>query len=172
MCTWKLFDSSLTLTGRMPCTVSPVEKLTNRTTGTLPVRSRYGRGSVMVRSQCGRGTVEVRSRCCHGTVAVRSRYSLGTLPIRSWTARSRFVHACYSRLDAPRTWYMYMHYMIYCSQYGRHALPVRSWYGTLKVHSRLVFLTSLKPGTRTVHSTVCVAQSWLSWILFGRFRTR
>ena len=40
-------------------TVSPVEKLTNRTTGTLPVRSRYGHGTVAVRSRCGRG---VRSR--------------------------------------------------------------------------------------------------------------
>ena len=59
----------------LPHTVSAVEKLTNRTTGTLPVRSRYGHGTVAVRSRCGRGTVEVRSRCV--------RYSLGTLPVRS-----------------------------------------------------------------------------------------
>ena len=36
-------------------TVSPVEKLTNRTTGTLPVRSRYGHGTDEVRSRYGRG---------------------------------------------------------------------------------------------------------------------
>ena len=48
------------------CTVSPVEKLTNRTTGTLPVRSRYGRGAVEVPSRYGRGTVEVPSRYGRG----------------------------------------------------------------------------------------------------------
>ena len=73
-------------------TVSPVEKLTNRTTGTLPVRSRYGRGTVV---EYGRGTVMVWSRFGRGTVAVRSRYSLGTLPVHSWygilKVRSRLV---------------------------------------------------------------------------------
>ena len=40
-------------------TVSPVEKLTNRTTGILPVRSRYGRGASysVVWSRCGQGTL-------------------------------------------------------------------------------------------------------------------
>ena len=37
-------------------TVTPVEKW-NRTTGILPVRSRYGRGAVMVRSSCASGSV-------------------------------------------------------------------------------------------------------------------
>ena len=64
-------------------TVSPVEKLTNRTTGTLPVRSRYGHGAVAVRS---RSTVEVPSRSTVEVPSRRSRcvrYSLGTLPVRS-----------------------------------------------------------------------------------------
>ena len=60
-------------------TVSPVEKLTNRTTGTLPVRSRYGRGTVEVRSWCGRG---VRSRYGHGMVEVRSGFSRRTVEVR------------------------------------------------------------------------------------------
>ena len=55
-------------------TVSPVEKLTNRTTGTLPVRSRYGHGTVAVRSRFGRGAVEEYGR---STVMVRSRYGRG-----------------------------------------------------------------------------------------------
>ena len=55
-------------------TVSPIEKLTNRTTGTLPVRSWYGHGTVAVRSWYGRGSVMVRLRCGCGAVAVRSRY--------------------------------------------------------------------------------------------------
>ena len=75
--------------------VSPIEKLTNRTSGTLPVQSRYGHGTVAVRSRFGRG---VRSRYGRGTVEVRSRcvrYSLGTLPVRSLygilKVRSRLV---------------------------------------------------------------------------------
>ena len=97
------------------------------------VRSWYGQGSVVVWSWYGRGVVKVLSRYAPDSLVVR--------------------HA--------RTWYM--HYMIYCSQYGRGAvryslgtLPVRSWYGTLKVHSRLVFSTSLEPGTRTVRFIVRV----------------
>ena len=155
------------------------------------VRSWYGRGadgrdSVMVWSRCARGTVEVRSRYGRGSVAVQSWYGRGAVKVLSrYTphslvvrARSRFVHTCYSRLDAPRTWYM--HYMIYCSQYGRGAvryslgtLQVRSWYGTLKVHSRLVFSRALNlVYTRTVRSSVRVAQSRLSAIPFARFRPR
>ena len=59
------------------CTVSPVEKLTNRTTGTLPVRSRYGRGAV---EEYGRGTVEVQSRygCGASYSVVWSRCGQGT----------------------------------------------------------------------------------------------
>ena len=60
-------------------TVSPFEKLTNRTTGTLPVRSRYGRGTVAVRSRYGRGTVAVRSRCGRGTVEIRSWCASGSV---------------------------------------------------------------------------------------------
>ena len=122
------------------------------------VWSRCARGTVEVQSRYGRSTVEVLSRCGHGTVVVRSWYGRGAVKVLSrylvrsrfarGKARSRFVHACYSRLDAPRTWYM--HYIIYCSQYGRGAvryslgtLQVRSWYGTLKVHSRLVFSRAL-----------------------------
>ena len=76
MCTWKLFDSSLTLTGCMPCTVSPVEKLTNRTTvryssGTVEVRSWYGRSAVVVRSRFGRGAVKVLSRYAPDSLVVR-----------------------------------------------------------------------------------------------------
>ena len=91
-------------------TVSPVEKLTNRTTGTLLVRSRYGHGTVAVRSRFGRGAVEVRSRYGRGTVevrsqcvircsvvAVRSRYSLGTLPVRSWYSILEVHSTLYSR---------------------------------------------------------------------------
>ena len=50
-------------------TVSPVEKLTNRTTGTYM----YSSGTVEVRSWYGRGTVKVRSRFGRGAVMVRSR---------------------------------------------------------------------------------------------------
>ena len=119
------------------------------------MRSQCGHGMVAVRSRYGHGTVAVRSWFGHGMVAVQSRYSLGTLPIRSWygtlKVRSRL-------LFSPRrasNLVQYMHYTIYCSQYGRGAvryslgtLPVRSWYGTLKDRSRLVFSTSLEPGIR------------------------
>ena len=111
------------------CTVSPVEKLTNRTTGTLPVRSRYGHGTVAVRSRCGRG---VRSRYGRGTFEVRSRYRRGTVEVRSR-----------------------------CVRYSLGTLPVRSLYGILKVRSRLVFLTRLKPGTRTARFSVGIAASWI-----------
>ena len=60
------------------CTVSPVEKLTNRTTGTLPVRSRYSRGAVAVRSRFGCGVVMVRSRCGQ----VLSGYAPSSLVVR------------------------------------------------------------------------------------------
>ena len=46
-------------------------------------------------------------------------------------------------------------------------LPVRSWYGILKVRSRLVFSMYLEPGTHTVRFIVRIAQSRLSWIRFG-----
>ena len=108
-------------------TVSPVEKLTNRTTGTLPVRSRYGHGTVAVRSRFGRGTVEEYGR---GTVEVRSRYRQGTVEV--WSRCGRGVVKVLSRyapgslvvrytqgsfppciLDALRTWYTYCSF--YCS---------------------------------------------------------
>ena len=88
MCTWKLFDNSLTLTGRMPCTVSSIEKLTNRTEprvlfrcgrGTVEVRSWYGRSAVVVRSWYGSGARVIRSRFGRGAVMVRSRCGQGTL---------------------------------------------------------------------------------------------
>ena len=103
----------------MVCTVSPVEKLTNRTTGTLPVRSRYGRGTVEVPSRYGRGTVEVRSRYRRGTVAVRqvlSRYAPGSLVVR-YTQGS--FPPCI--LDAPRAWYTY------CSFYCSNRAIAASW---------------------------------------------
>ena len=53
------------------------------------------------------------------------------------------------------------------SRYSLGTLPVRSWYGILKVHSRLVFSTCLEPGTRTVRFIVRIAQSRLSWIRLG-----
>ena len=53
------------------------------------------------------------------------------------------------------------------SRYSLGTLPVRSWYGILKVRSRLVFSTRLEPGTRTVRFIVRIAQSRLSWIRFG-----
>ena len=114
-------------------TVSPVEKLTNRTTGTLPVRSRCGRSTVAVRSWCGRGyrrgTVEVPSRYRRGTVhtvEVRSRcvrrYSLGTLPVRS-LYRMRYTQGSFPPciLDAPRAWYTY------CSFYCSNRAIAASW---------------------------------------------
>ena len=97
-------------------TVSPVEKLVNRTTGTHPVRSRCGHGTVSVRSRCtvvvwsrfGRGMVAVRHVIQCSMLVVRSRYSLGSLVIR-YTQGSLPP----SILDAPRTWYMYCSF--YCS---------------------------------------------------------
>ena len=59
---------------RNKVTVSPVEKFTIRTTGTLLVRSRYGRGSVVVQSRC---TVAIRSRYGRGSVVVRLQYGRG-----------------------------------------------------------------------------------------------
>ena len=100
------------------CTVSPVEKITNQTTGTLPVRSRC---TVDIQSWYGRSAAEVRSRC-------------GTS------------------------------YSVVWSRCGQGTLPVRSWYGILKVCSRLVFSTRLEPDTRTVPFIVRIAQSRLSWI--------
>ena len=118
-------------------TVSPVEKLTNRTTGTLPVRSRYGRGTAEVRSRYGQGTIEVRSRYGRGTVAVRqvlSRYVPGSLVVR-YTQGSLLSIGTFL---------------------------VRSLYGILKVRSHLVFSTRLEPGTRTVRFIVRIAQSRLA----------
>ena len=109
------------------CTVLPIEKLTNRTAGTLPVRSRYGRGSVEV---YGRGSVVVRSRFGHGMIEVRSWYGRGSVAVRhviqcSMAAvRSRYAPGSlvvqYTQgsfppgiLDAPRTWYTYCSF--YCS---------------------------------------------------------
>ena len=133
-------------------TVSPAEKLTNRTGGTLPVRSRYrswyGRGSVVVRSQYGRG---VRSRYSRGMVAVRSWYGRGAVMVRSSFGRGVARHSM----------------VMVRSRYSLGTLPVRSWYGTLKVRSRLVFSTRLEPGTRTVRFIVRIVQSRLSWIRFG-----
>ena len=101
----------------------------------------------MVRSRYGRGSAVVRSRSMvevrswygRGTVEVPSRYGRGTVEVRS---RSRYM-------------------------YSLGTLPVRSWYGILKVRSCLVFSTRLEPGTRTVHFIVRIAQSRLSWIRFG-----
>ena len=53
------------------------------------------------------------------------------------------------------------------SRYSLGMLPVRSWYGILKVRSCLVFSTRLEPGTRTVRFIVRIAQLRLSWIRFG-----
>ena len=75
-------------------TVSPVEKLTNRTTGTLPVRSRYGHGTVAVRSRFGRGAVEEYGR---GTVMVRSRYRRGTVEVPSRYGRGASYSVVWSR---------------------------------------------------------------------------
>ena len=106
---------------------------------------------------------------------VRSRYSLGMLPIRSWYSTLKvhsrllfspkpalnLVHALYNLLFA--VWSR-------CGQvlsgYAPSSLVVRYTQGSL----RLVFLTSLEPGTRTVCSIIRVAQSRLCWIRFGRFR--
>ena len=107
----------------------------------------------MVRSRC---TVAVRSRC---TVAVQSRC---TVAVRSWygrsvvMVRSSFGHGA-ARHSMVAVW----------SRYSLGTLPVRSWYGILKVHSRLVFSTRLELGTRTVRFIVQIAQSRLSWIRFG-----
>ena len=71
----------------MPCTVSPVEKLTNRTTvryssGAVVVRSRFGHGTVAVRSWYGRGSVAVLSWYGRGAVKVLSRYAPVSLVVR------------------------------------------------------------------------------------------
>ena len=105
------------------------------------MRSRYGRGTVEVRSRCGqgvrsrysRGAVEVRSRYGRGTVEVRSRYRRGTVEVQSR-----------------------------CVRYSLGTLPVCSWYGILKVRSRLVFSMCVEPGTRTVRFIVRIAQSRLA----------
>ena len=103
------------------------------------------RSMVEVRSRYGRGAVEENGR---GTVEVRPRYGRGTV-----TVRSRCVIQC--SVVAVR------------SRNSLGTLPIRSWYGILKVHSCLVFSTRLKPGTRTVRFIVRIVQSRLSWIRFG-----
>ena len=146
--------------------------------GAVEVRSWYGRGTVAVRSWYGRGALVLRSRYGRGSVAVRSWYGRGAVKVLSRYAPDSLVvrHACYSHLDAPRTWYMHYNYdLLFAVRSGTlwvRSYVVRSWYGTLKVHSCLVFSTSLEPGTRTVRSIVRVVQSRLSWIRFARFRPR
>ena len=101
---------------------------------TVEVRSWYGRG---VRSRFGHGTVEEYGR---GSVMVRSRSTV--------EVRSRCVTQC--SVVAVR------------SRYSLGTLPVRLWYGILKVRSRLVFSTPLEPGTRTVRFIVRIPQSRLA----------
>ena len=137
-------------------TVSPVEKLTNRTTGTLPVRSRYGHGTVAVRSRFSRGTVEVRLRSTvevrlRSTVMVRSRYGRGA--VEEYGRGTVKVRSRYGRGTVE--------VRSRCVRYSLGKLPVRSLYGILKVRSCLVFSTRLEPGTRTVHFIVRIAQSRL-----------
>ena len=72
-------------------------------------------------------------RCGRGTVEVRLRYGRGTVEVRSR-----------------------------CVRYSLGTLPVHSWYGILKIRSRLVFSTRLEPGTRTVCFIVRIAQSRLA----------
>ena len=141
-CTPSLIVIATTVNQFVLYTVSPVEKLTNRTTGTLPVRlrygrgtvaggrgtvavrSRYGRGTVAVRSRYGRGTVEVRSRCGRGTVEVLSRFGRGAarhsmVAVRSWYSRNNSRVVRYTQgsfppgiLDAPRTWYIHVLFVL------------------------------------------------------------
>ena len=112
------------------------------------MRLRYGHGTVAVQSRFGCGAVEVYGR---GTVEVRSRYTVAVwLRLGRGTVAARHVIQC--SMFAVR------------SRYSLRTLPVRSWYGILKVRSHLVFLTRLEPGTRTVRFVVRIAQSRLSWI--------
>ena len=71
------------------------KKIAGRTAGTLPVRSRYGRGMLAVRSRFGRGAVHVRSRCDRGTLVVRSRYARGAVEVYK-LVRFRYAHRCRS----------------------------------------------------------------------------
>ena len=42
-----------------------------------------------------------------------------------------------------------------CVRYSLGTLPVRSWYGVLEVHSRLVISTGLEPGIYTYCTFYC-----------------
>ena len=119
------------------------------------VRSMYGRG--MVRSRYGRGMVEVRS--WYGRGMVRSRY--GTVEV--WYGRG-MVRSQYGR-GMVEVWSRFgrgtvaVRHVIQCSMVAVRSryslgmlttLPVRSWYGILKVRSRLVFSTCFESGTRII----------------------
>ena len=84
-------------------TVSPVEKLMNQTTGTLPVWLRFGHDTVVVWSwyDHSRGTVAVRSRYGHGTAAVRLKYGRGLVAVRSWYDHGADMFMVRSRCTLP-----------------------------------------------------------------------
>ena len=117
---------------KMFYTASLFEKLTNRTAGTLPVRSRYAQGLVAVRSRHARGVVEARSRCSRGAIAMRTVHDRGTL-----VARSRYAHGTVEVR----------------SRYARGALPVRSpvrfrFSAVLKLFIRRYYVCNLMTITR------------------------
>ena len=114
------------------------------------MRSRYGRGAVVVRLRSGHGTVAVRS--WNGRGAVTSWYGSGAVKVLSRYAPDSLVvlHTqgsftpailAYTCLEPSTCTIQY----IVCStvavrsRYTLGTLPVHSWYGTLKVRSRLLF---------------------------------
>ena len=72
-------------------TVSLFEKLTNPTSGSLPVRSRHARSVVEAHSRCGGGAIEARPRRGRGMPETRPRYAHGAVEILPRCSRGTLV---------------------------------------------------------------------------------
>ena len=105
----------------------------------------------MVRSSYSRGAVMVLSRYAPDSLLVRHIQGSFTPAILAQTCLK--PSTCTIRPIVRST-------VAVWSGTALGMLSVRSWYGTLKVRSRLVFSTNLEPGTCIVRSIVRVAQSW------------
>ena len=123
--------------------------------GSVALRSWYGRGAVMVRSRYGHDAVMERLQC--GRVMILFRYAPGSLVVRH--AQGSFtpaILACTRLEPCTCTIRSIVHStVVVWSRYSLGMFPVRSWYGTLKVRSRLVFSTCLEPGTRIYCTFYC-----------------
>ena len=104
------------------------EKLTNRTAGTLPVRSRcghgtvtvwlrFGRGAVEACLQRGQGTLKVRSQCDRGAFEAWLRHARGTVEVRpqcgevrSWCGRGTLVVRSRYACGAVEVRFQYAHW--------------------------------------------------------------